>query len=259
MLTDYATEGADLPSDRQQGAKIQARLSGSDLRVLLRRTAAQMTTLGQESVAKSELEKRLRTTDLVAQVKDVSKDKVISALLVSFYFKGGNTALGCEFTHKAFREYLFAEEIVETLKGIARTMRDDLPERPPSLYWKDYDEADPRRRASFELASLLAPQWLSPEVVNHLGSLLEWEIRRTFSHPGGSAVAGATLPSTQAACADLPCRFMGLVGGWRPPSSAAAGTRRYRADYMGYLHRGASGSQMSPARQGCHWRPSRAC
>ena len=63
-----------------------------------------MTTLRQESIAKGELEKRLRTTDLVGQVRDVTKDKVISAVLVSFYFTGGNTALGCEFTHKAFRE-----------------------------------------------------------------------------------------------------------------------------------------------------------
>jgi len=76
-LTDYATQGADLPSDRQEGAKIQGRLSGSDLRVLLRRTAAQMTALGQESIGKAELEKRLRTSDLVGQVREISKDKVI--------------------------------------------------------------------------------------------------------------------------------------------------------------------------------------
>jgi Pentapeptide repeats (9 copies) len=195
-LTDYATVGADLPSDRQQGAKIQARLSGSDLRVLLRRTAAHMTILGQESIAKAELEKRLRTADLVGQVKEISKDKVISALLVSFYFKGGNAALGCEFTHKAFREYLFAEEVVETLKAFVRTMPDDLPERPPSRYWKDYDEADPRRKCAAEFATLLAPQWLLPEVVSYLGSLVEWETGRTFSTQEMSDSAGATSPLT---------------------------------------------------------------
>jgi hypothetical protein len=65
-LTDYATAGADLPSDREPGTRIQARLSGSDLRVLLRRTAAQMTTLALESISKTELEKRLRTTDLIS-------------------------------------------------------------------------------------------------------------------------------------------------------------------------------------------------
>jgi uncharacterized protein YjbI with pentapeptide repeats len=195
-LTDYATEGANLPSDRQQGAKIQGRLSGSDLRLLLRRTAAHMTAQGQESISKAELEKRLRATDLVGRVKDVTKDKAISALLVSFYFKGGNTALGCEFTHKAFREYLFAEEIVETLKTWARAVHDDLPERPPSRYWKDFDEADPRRKAATELAGLLAPQWLSPEVVSHLASLLDWEIARTFSSSTSSHGDGGTVPAT---------------------------------------------------------------
>jgi hypothetical protein len=195
-LTDYATLGADLPSDRQHGTKIQARLSGSDLRVLLRRTAAQMTALGQESIAKGELERRLRTADLVGQVKEISKDKVISALLVSFYFKGGNTALGCEFTHKAFREYLFAEEVVEAIKMFARSMPDDLPERPASFYWKDFNEADPRRKAGIELATLLGPQWLSPEIVGYVGSLFEWEIDRTFSKAGSRDQAGATSPAT---------------------------------------------------------------
>jgi len=36
-----------------------------------------MTALGQESIGKAELEKRLRTSDLVGQVREISKDKVI--------------------------------------------------------------------------------------------------------------------------------------------------------------------------------------
>jgi hypothetical protein len=193
-LTDYATEAAQLPSDRQQGAKILGRLSGSELRVLLRRTAAHMTALGQEGIGKAELEKRLRTNDLVRLVRDISKDKVISALLVSFYFKGGNTALGCEFTHKAFREYLFAEEIVETLKVFARSLPEDPPERSPALYWRDFDEADPRRNFSENLAALLGPQWLSPEVVSHFGSLLQWEIARSLSLIESQDAPGSTAP-----------------------------------------------------------------
>ncbi len=194
QLTDYATFVADQPSDRERGAKIQARMSGSNLRVLLRRTAAIMSILGQESVSKSELEKRLKTSDIVGHVKDVAKDNIISALLVSFYFRGGNTALGCEFTHKAFREYLFAEEIVETLKSFARTVPGDLPERPSSLYWKDFDDADPRRKVSIELATILGPQWLSPEVVRYLGSLFEWEVRRTYAQNRDHVWEGQTAP-----------------------------------------------------------------
>lgn len=191
-LTDFATSTADKATD-EPGAKIM-RLSGSDLRSLLRRTAAAMTTLGQESISKFELEKRLKTTDVVRHVQEIAKDNLISALLVAFYFKGGNTALGCEFTHKAFREYLFAEEIVETLKAYARKFQDDLPERPASLYWKDFEEADPRRKATRDFANLLAPQWLSREVVRYLGSLLEWEVNRTYAQP--SLGAGETIPLT---------------------------------------------------------------
>jgi hypothetical protein len=83
-LTDYATVAADLPSDREAGTKIRARLSGSDLRILLRRTAAAMTILGQESISKAELERRLNTSDLGQNIKDVAKDNLMSALLVSF-------------------------------------------------------------------------------------------------------------------------------------------------------------------------------
>jgi hypothetical protein len=155
-----------------------------------------MTILGQEGIARAELEKRLRTTDLTGQVKDLTRDKVISALVVSFYFRGGNTALGCEFTHKAFREYLFAEAIVETLKACARALPDDLPQRPSSLYWKDFDKSDPRQRPSLDLAALLGPQWLSPEVVSHLGSLLEWEIARASSSSATAGASGATLAAT---------------------------------------------------------------
>jgi hypothetical protein len=157
-----------------------------------------MTTLALESISKTELEKRLRTTDLISQVKETSKDKVISALLISFYFKGGNVALGCEFTHKAFREYLFAEEIVEALKSCARVLPENLPERPPSLYWRDYDDADPRKRWTSELAALLAPQWLVSDVIGHVESLLEWEISRSLSQALQPGDASATRPLAQA-------------------------------------------------------------
>jgi hypothetical protein len=196
-LTDYATWNANLPSDRQAGRTILPRLSGSDLRILLRRTAAHMTALGLENIGRGELERRLKTTDLTQTIKSLSKESVISTLLISFYFKGGNAALGCEFTHKAFREYLFAEETVEAMKNAARDIKNDLAERPDSLYWKDFDAGDPRRKASEELATLLAPQWLTAEVVRHLGSLLEWEVRRTFSSSDIPVEEGATTPCTR--------------------------------------------------------------
>jgi hypothetical protein len=43
------------------------------------------------------------------------EDDPFVKLMVSFYFKGGHPDQGVEFAHKSFREYLFAEHIVETL------------------------------------------------------------------------------------------------------------------------------------------------
>ncbi len=96
--------------------------------------------------------------------------------MISFYFKGGHRELGCEFLHKSFREYLFAEGIVETLKNYAGTVASPLPER--NLYWKDFDQSDPRFTLTRNLSELLAAQWLSREVVAHLEQLLGWEIGR---------------------------------------------------------------------------------
>ena len=45
-----------------------------------------------------------------------AEDHPLTRLMISFYFKGGQPEQGCEFAHKSFREYLFAECIVETLK-----------------------------------------------------------------------------------------------------------------------------------------------
>ena len=113
-------------------------------------------------------------------VKGATQDNLISAMLVSFYFKGGNTDLGCEFTHKAIREYLFAEEIVEQLKHSVRSMPNNLSERPAHLYWKDFEKTDARHKASEDLSALLAPQWLTTEVLAYLGSLIQWEAQRCF-------------------------------------------------------------------------------
>jgi hypothetical protein len=191
-LTDFATATADKPSDAEPGAKILTRISGMSLRQLLRKTAGFMSALGQEAISKEELKRRLKTHNVDEIVKGVTQDNLISAMLVSFYFKGGNTDLGCEFTHKAIREYLFAEEIVEQLKQFARLMRDDLPERPAHLYWRDFEQTDPRHKASDDLAALLAPQWLTAEVVAYLESLIEWEAERCLSDSAQKGSTGET-------------------------------------------------------------------
>jgi hypothetical protein len=174
------------------------RITGDPLRELLRRTAAAMTVRGTEHISYTELERRLKDSGIPAHdelVRNVMKDNPIANLMISFFFNVGSREHGCEFVHKTFREYLFAECIVETLKNIDGKLS-DLSLRKP--YWKDFDSNDPRRRAVRRLSSLLAAQWLMPEVGRHLHALLRWEIDRSGQDSGaqaGSETAAAPLSS----------------------------------------------------------------
>jgi hypothetical protein len=109
--------------------------------------------------------------------------------MISFYFKGGQPEQGCEFAHKSFREYLFAERVVETLKEYGRRMNErDAERRPARDYWRDFSREEDRLRYDFsrELAYLLAPQWVAPNVWDHLRHLIEWEISRAATASNAS-------------------------------------------------------------------------
>jgi hypothetical protein len=99
--------------------------------------------------------------------------------MISFFFKGGHTHLGCEFVHKSFREYLFAEAIVEALKDFGRDDSGELRKR--ASYYKEFNKEDPQYGLTRTLSELLSPQWLSPEVAVHVEQLLAWEIQREVS------------------------------------------------------------------------------
>lgn len=168
--------------------------SGAKLRDLLWKTATAMTVYGGESISFTELALRLDldAEGLDRKVNDATEDHELSQLMVSFFFKGGQRHLGCEFLHKSFREYLFAESVVETLKSYGRSLERTPGEREP--YWKEFDEADPRHGFSRRLSEALAPQWLSPEVVRHLEQLITWEIKRSREDDEPETVGNRTVP-----------------------------------------------------------------
>jgi uncharacterized protein YjbI with pentapeptide repeats len=196
-LVDLVCEKAGQVATDQLTIEDRYRVTGPVLRHLLQLTAGAISVQGKEVISFNELE--LRLTDLDEQFAS-SDDRVqyedpmslieknegaghadqLTKLMVSFYFKGGLHHLGCEFMHKSFREYLFAESIIESLKTYGRDV-EELPagDRP---YWRDFDlQRNPPYALSRALARLLAPQWLSPEVVQYLEQLLRWEIGRTES------------------------------------------------------------------------------
>ncbi len=151
-----------------------------ELRPLLREVAVAMTAYGRDAIPYDELEDRLneRYADLLEAVQDRINDEPLAALLVSFFFKGGHKDLGAEFTHKSFREFLFAEAIVEALKDFGRENAACPAEKPEADYWRDFESDDPRYDWSRRLGRLLGPQWITPEVRGHLQALITWEMER---------------------------------------------------------------------------------
>jgi hypothetical protein len=153
----------------------------SDLRKLLWATAGAMSVFGDESISHDELERRLKENEELRRlVEKISKENWLSSLLISFYFKGGVKELGCEFSHKSFREYLFAEAIVKELKEYGETAKAHYDVRENE--WDNFPENDRRRELSRNLAKLLSPQWLKDEVIEFLRESIRWEIERAKDH-----------------------------------------------------------------------------
>jgi hypothetical protein len=167
--------------DRGDEVERQWREVGRSLRERLRRTAAAMSTLGVEHISREEWKRRALQDEKDERETQTAEDHPLTRLMISFYFKGGQPEQGCEFAHKSFREYLFAECVVEALKEYGRRMNERDAERQPARnYWRDFSREEDRLRYDFsrELAYLLAPQWVAPNVWDHLRSLIEWEVSR---------------------------------------------------------------------------------
>ncbi|MGE0881944.1 MAG: pentapeptide repeat-containing protein [Blastocatellales bacterium] len=176
----YIADKRDKPGERD----VWWRTEQPKLRRLLQRTAAAMTINGKEYISKEQLLRRVfddgendEADDIIAQAE---RESSLSRLMVSFFFKGGHPEMGCEFSHKSFREYLTAECIVEVLKDFGhRSDGFDFRRRPKPE--RDFlsNGDDPRHEFSRRLSELLAPQWLKWEVIGYLGELLRWEIQRS--------------------------------------------------------------------------------
>jgi Pentapeptide repeats (8 copies) len=200
-LVDLVIKGAAKPAQTRIGTERSAHLREDgprdvDLRDLIRGTAEAITLIGNENITRAELEARLdlREGELDQRAGKLETESVLSRLMVSFFFKSGKE-LGCEFSHKSFREYLFAEQVVETLKAFGRGT-EPFEERDPKTYWKDFsrDGSDPRFEWSRRLADLLGPKWITWEVSRHITHLIEWEVARSWGCDSFPRVGDPTEP-----------------------------------------------------------------
>lgn len=166
---------------------------GSELRQRLHCVAAAITIRGSENISFVELQERLQREGLSTddRVGRVMRDSPIISLMLAFFFVANTREQGCEFVHKSFREYLFAEALIEELKkasasplGGARPASGTGRMPPRAQYWADFADADPRSRIADRLAALVSAQWLTPEVVRHTSALLDWEVERSVALQG---------------------------------------------------------------------------
>jgi hypothetical protein len=179
LTCEKAGKAAFDARDRGDEVERQWREVGLKLRDRLRRTAVAMSVLGVEHISREEWKRRALQGEDEERETQTAEDHPLTRLMISFYFKGGQPEQGCEFAHKSFREYLFAERIVETLKDYGRNLNRRGAERLPARdYWRDFSREEDRQRYNFsrEMAYLLAPQWVAPNVWGHLRQLIEWEI-----------------------------------------------------------------------------------
>lgn len=171
-----ANSGKGVPA----GLEGTVQRGGENLRRLLTRTAAIISIFWSERISFEELRTRLEEEgDLEEWVSTATSNNPLHELVVNYYFKGGHNDLGCEFLHKSFREYLFAESILLALEEIAgdRTGRLAPPQLP---YWKDFDEGTPWHQASRVVAKLVSPTGVTPEVQAHLFWLVDRAISRNI-------------------------------------------------------------------------------
>jgi Pentapeptide repeats (8 copies)/TIR domain len=172
----HAGKGSDT------GLRDAVHRGGEKLRRLLHEVAATISILRGESVTYAELAERFDDAELPIR-RDLlsgwsmdakSTENALRELVVNFYFKGGNSALGCEFLHKSFREYLFAEGIVQALiDALEPPVQHEQPSAAEGAFALDFPPESVEFKASRRLAYLLAPQWLSREVEEHLRWLLD--------------------------------------------------------------------------------------
>lgn len=195
-LLDLVIDNAGKPDAADDDLVGRAVLRGNELRDLLRSTAEAMTLRGTESITHDQLTAHLQLDEdeIERRVSTLTNEHVLSRLMISFFFHGGHIERGCEFSHKSFREYLFAEQIVECLKRHGRAVNGVRPEKPEQDYHRDFAEDDPRHDLCRDLAHLLGPQWTSIEVAVHVDRLIDWEISRAIGSESYPVVGTPTEP-----------------------------------------------------------------
>lgn len=167
------------------------RFSGRELRRLLQYTAVAMFICDQDNLSYQELDYRLDLLDPRWSENSSLYDRVdrtkhvcpLMDLMISYFFKGGNQQLGCEFSHKSFREYLYAEALVSRLQTFGCNAGPWGKAAEGCAFWDETKENHPLGEFAEDLVRLTASHRVTPEIHRHIFALLESTIREDLGNP----------------------------------------------------------------------------
>jgi hypothetical protein len=166
-LTEYYCIHSRKPSDEPFGTEVRSRLEAPKLRSLVQETAIAMTVRGTECISHEELRREMElwsSLSIAEQELKLAGAIDPDIFLINYLFKSGVEYLGCEFIHKSLREFAFAQAVVDNLKRSA--VPSDKKQR---VYPDNMTEAR---------LPILARNWLSREIWDHIERQISWEIYR---------------------------------------------------------------------------------
>lgn len=160
--------------------KLNYRIYGENLRRVLQKTAKIISLKGHEQASYDDLKLLLKEKELTIAEEDISK------IVVSYYFKGGYHNAGCEFAHKSFREYFYAEAIINALDEYSYAIREIRQKKPK--FKDNIKSIGPLNKLVNELIGLLAFQPITEEVFEFVEGLLEINFLRAKKFSFGSTM-----------------------------------------------------------------------
>ncbi len=166
-LTEYYCIHSRNPSDEPSGTEVRSRLEAPKLRSLVQETAIAMTVRGTECISHQELRNEMALWSSRSKAdQDLNLVGAVDTdiFLINYLFKSGVEYLGCEFIHKSLREFAFAQAVVDNLKRSAGPSDKKQRMHP-----------DPMTEARLPI---LARNWLSREIWDHIERQISWEIYR---------------------------------------------------------------------------------
>ncbi len=263
IRTEYFRRLVDMKLSEtcQQDCHQKTPIQSEQLRRLLWKMAEAITICGGETIDSKELELRLegKIKDVWSSVKQQTGKNTLISISRLLCIEDSNHKLSIEFVHKALREYLLAEGIIEALKDYARNHNKAPEDRLQEENWRDFENNDVRYALSRRLGKMFALKKISTDTAYHLKELLKWETSRNRMEDDKTENIHATTSTSPISLSHWEIVRDTMTGLWRwwieegnnriQPADNANGGVEYNDSFTGELAKWAcpqNGAHMTP-------------